>query len=394
MTHRLHVIGLPYLPTSRAYPACAFTARAEKFCEQMTAQGNEVHHYGVEGSDVVCTSHTDVFSQAERRSFFDGYDTVKVCYAERPVVWDENHASWQTFNAKAAHAISRKLRRGDFICVIGGRCQKQIVSVLAPQAHLFQAVEFGIGYLGTFAARRVFDSYAHMHHVYGRESGNLPHGRDGENYDAVIPMPYRVEEFKVGQPDGYYLYLGRVTQRKGVRTAVEATRRASVRLVIAGQGVANVKGCKITADDGEVYEGEHLRYVGHVYQAQKVALLSRANAVLVPSTYIEPLGGVNIEAQLCGAPVITTDFGAFPETVEHGVSGYRCRTLEQFVWAIDAVRNLYREVIAIRARSLWSMERVGRMYREYFDMLATLWGDGWYAVKNRTQLDWLKGGVV
>ena len=58
--------------------------------------------------------------------------------------------------------------------------------------------------------------------------------------------------------------------------------------------------------------------------------LARRGSVRVPTYYIEPFGGVAVEAQLCGTPVITTDFGAFPETVQHGITGYRCRTYKQF----------------------------------------------------------------
>ena len=45
-------------------------------------------------------------------------------------------------------------------------------------------VEYGIGYNGTFAKYRVFESYAHMHKIWGAQGGFDP---DGKFYDVVIP---------------------------------------------------------------------------------------------------------------------------------------------------------------------------------------------------------------
>jgi glycosyltransferase involved in cell wall biosynthesis len=116
-----------------------------------------------------------------------------------------------------------------------------------------------------------------------------------------------------------------------------------------------------------------------------------ARALFVASYYLEPFGGVNVEAQLCGTPVITTDWGAFPETVLHGVTGYRCRVFNDFVWAAENVGSLKPDVIRKWAAGNYGMERISKMYDEYFSRLYELKTnkDGWYAVHDRMNLDWL-----
>ena len=75
---------------------------------------------------------------------------------------------------------------------------------------------------------------------------------------------------------------------------------------------------------------------------------------------------------LSGTPVITSDFGAFTETVKHGVTGYRCKTLEQFVWAAKNIENIVPEDCREWAEKNYSLERVGKMYDEYFKQLIAL----------------------
>ena len=178
-------------------------------------------------------------------------------------------------------------------------------------------------------------------------------------------------------------------ERKGLRIAVEATRKAGIKLVMAGQN-AKQEGNKVIADDGNIYEGDHLEYVGYADTAKRARLMGEATCLLAPTTYLGPFEGVSIEAQLCGTPAITTDWGCFSETIAHGVAGYRCRTLEQFSWAILNAGKLDRAIIAEQARARWGLPKVAAMYQEWFDMLYDLWAEGWNTDKPRENLDWLK----
>jgi hypothetical protein len=52
-------------------------------------------------------------------------------------------------------------------------------------------VELGIGYEGSFAKYRVFESYAWMHYTYGK----IDQSDNGRFFDCVIPNYFNTEEF-------------------------------------------------------------------------------------------------------------------------------------------------------------------------------------------------------
>jgi 2-polyprenyl-3-methyl-5-hydroxy-6-metoxy-1,4-benzoquinol methylase len=98
----------------------------------------------------------------------------------------------------------------------------------------------------------------------------------------------------------------------------------------------------------------------------------------MPTIYTEPFGGVAVEAMMCGTPVVTTDYGVFPETIEHGKTGFRCHTLGDFITGILAAETLDRKYIADRARRLYSTNAVGKMYDTVFKQIYDLKDKGWY----------------
>ena len=161
------------------------------------------------------------------------------------------------------------------------------------------------------------------------------------------------------------VFMGRLTEGKGIASVLEvAARRPDVRFQIIGQGDASAWTIP-----------ENVEILGSM-GPERAALLGQARAIIAPSRYIEPFCGSVVEAQLCGTPAITSDFGAFAETVQHGITGFHCQTVNQFTAAVDRVLGLDRETIARRARKLYAMERVGRLYDDAFEVVRQRLADG------------------
>lgn len=352
---RFHVVGLPHTSVTLAYTACAFTERVRKFCTMMHGLGHEVFLYaGPDAPDAKVTGHFKCLSEEERRAAVGDKHFVHASF-------DNTLPHWRRFNENAIIGMRAHIQPRDFICIIGGLAHKPILDAFPN--HI--GVEFSIGYGGNFAKHRVWESYAWMHACYGAQSGGDPNTIDGRWFDAVIPGSFDPADFPFyAAKDDYHLFMGRVTERKGYAVAVEACKRLGKHLIIAGQ-----------CDAGSVDGAE---YVGVVGPERRGELMAGAQAVWVPTIYCEPFGNVAVEAQLCGTPVITTDWGAMTETVEDGVTGFRCRTLGEF---LDAARNVHRlspAYIRGRAEALYSTQAVARRYQRHFERLSSLWGQGWY----------------
>lgn len=369
---RFHYLGLAHLETTRENSACAYTQKIIKLAKILKSYGHTVLFYGVEGSQVACDEFVPVSDRQILRETYGDYDKTTNFFRCNP--GDKAH---ETFNRNAIREIlARKDERDVLLCPMGNM-QKPVADAVG-----LLTVEPGIGYSGVFAQHRVFESYAWMHYVYG-----LLGIEDGSWYDCVIPNYFELEDFPFQEKkENYLLYLGRLIGRKGVQTASDVAKATGHTLYVVGQGALE------NPQEGlHLAEQSHIRYLPAVGPKERAALLQNAKAVLMPTYYLEPFGGVNVEAQLCGTPVITTDWGAFPETVVHGVTGYRCRTFEEFCWAVNHVDALKPQDCRAWAAANYSMERVGRMYEQYFRRIEGLFEAGWYAPNpRRRDLDWLK----
>lgn len=351
-----HVVSLPHTQTTVEYTHCAYTQKVRKFCNMMSDLGHDVYLYASEENEARVKELVTVIDKKHQREFFGDNDHTKQFFN---ITWGPEDDHWRYMNERTIEEIGRRISEKDFICLIGGDCQRQVAEAFP--RHM--SVEFGIGYNGTFSQYRVFESYSHMHFVHG-----LQHNDGGNFYDTVIPNYYDADEFPYSdETDDYFLFIGRLIDRKGWRIAQQVCEQLGKRLILAGQGDFD--------DYGE--------YVGVVGVEKRGRLMSRAKAVFVPTTYLEPFGGVHAEALLCGTPVITTNFGVFTETVQNGVNGYRCNVYRDFIEAaraVDSFTKEQRQAIRASAQARFTTDVVARQYEDYFTRLNDLWGDGWYAL--------------
>ena len=350
---RFHIVALPHTQVTKDFTSCAFTEKVRRFCIMMHSLGHEVILYAGEENEAPVTELVTCINEKQRAAATAGghYTTAS---------FDTTLSHWRVFIDNTIREMGKRLEPKDFICLIGGTAHKEIADAFP--GHM--SVEFGIGYGGTFAKYRVFESYAWMHSVYA--GWNNPTTVDGNFFDAVIPGYLEPEMFPVGQGDGdYYFFIGRIIDRKGYKVAQEVCERLGKRLILAGPG------------EGSGY-GE---FIGNVGPEKRAELLGGAIALFAPTLYIEPFGNIVIEAQTCGTPTITTDWGAFTETNINGVTGYRCRTLLDFIRAAEDVKTLDRAAIRQQAIETYSLDAVAPVYEDYFKRLLTLWEDGWYQLE-------------
>ena len=355
--YTFHLLGLAHLPVSEKYGSCAFTQKIVKMAKMLMGMGHTVYLYGAEGSDAPCTEFIQTHTLKDiREAWGNGDNRFEIGYD-----WQNNEfrhdfnkertEATKKYFAKAIEEINKRKKPDDFLMITQGVYQREIDKAVG----LYLTIEPGIGYRGSYAKFRAFESSYLQNFTYGSEFPKQ--SINGRFYDRVIPNYYDPKDFPgdqiVTEKSDYYLYVGRQIQRKGIDIAIKTCDILGVKLKIAGQGKYQTK-------------SKNVEFVGYVDSKKRFELMTNAIATFVPTLYLEAFGGVAVESMLCGTPVISTNFGVFPETVINRVTGFRGNVLADFVAGAVLAKDLDAWTVRKNADK-FLIHNVQKQFQAWFD---------------------------
>lgn len=380
---RLHVPAIPHTITSSEFSHCAFTGKVLRFCPMMKNRGFEVFFYGIETSEVDATKNIEILSKKRwdqlrlesYRLLYPELSIKEVCIKlkdNKNFIGDlGNYGTplYKEFNKNFKESLKENYRsmKTDIVCLPFGRSHEEAIQELN-----VLSIETGIGYPDSYKDFRIFESYCILHNTLTIEKKNCQH------YWFVVPNYYNILEWPLNlNPDKKKIgFFGRICHIKGCSIVSEiANKFPNIDFVFCGQG-------DITP---YVSTSNNIIYKPPIHGLERGDFLGSLTAIIAPTLYAEPFCGVNVEAQLCGTPVITNDFGAFVETIEPFKTGVFCHSLSDFCKAVQmALDNKFdRQYIHDRAKKIYDMNNIGKKYEYTFKSILEIYSgnNGWYSDK-------------
>jgi len=148
----------------------------------------------------------------------------------------------------------------------------------------------------------------------------IPHGLDLREFEPTPGVEARAAEIRRLHGDRIILFVGRLVYYKGVEILMQALRDLDAALLVVGDGPMRARFENQAREAGVAHRAF---FLGELPHAEKVAMYRACAVFTLPATHrSEAFGQVQVEAQACGRPVVSTDIDSgVPFVNEHGVTG-------------------------------------------------------------------------
>ena len=110
-----------------------------------------------------------------------------------------------------------------------------------------------------------------------------------------------------------FLFIGGLTEVKGIRTFCEAVTKTNVKAVVIGQGI-------LGKELQEKYP--NIEFVGWKNKAEMAEYLEKTRCLIFPSVWYEAAPLTPLEVMTCGVPVICCEDNAGSDYIQEGENGW------------------------------------------------------------------------
>lgn len=264
--------------------------------------------------------------------------------------------------------VCEKCKGGHIYNVVTNKCMKQsfpLSSLIFLETFVHRISEIYKKNIDTFILPSQF--YLNKFIEWGWEPDRLIHIPNFVDTDTLKPNY---------QPGQYFVFFGRLSKEKGVKTLIHAANEANIALKIIGRGPLEEE-LKILAAS----LGADVTFLG--FQTGKVLhkAISNARAVVLPSEWYENAPMSVMESYSLGKPIIGANIGGIPELIRENETGI---TFES-----GNVESLSNALIRIKHMKDSAVIEMGKVARQ--------WVEAEYTIKkysDRLQNQYLKLGVM
>lgn len=367
---RVHILCNPIIPTDPKLTADGFNQIAMLTTKELYYKGHTVFFYGNGGPeinfDLPCTEYINVLNLdnyievIDRLGSYEGFNDGKYLSWMTDDLGPHAQTVCRKYNYGCQKLIKDIIQKDDLVLLFWdySTAVKELCDMVYENGGIPVSAWDGSGSIGKWVMPFRYYISSSYHCMVNRRQCMENRDIDRSMWH-VIPFPIDIEEFdyeavpnKVLDPKGPFLFLGRIQVCKGACIFTElAKSNPDKTFWMAGYGkqIGNTLVVDGYKDDETGKYKKHyinldeipnLKYWGFADRELRKQLLSQATALIQPTNYPEPFGLNVIEAYASGTPVITSKKGAFNETVQQNVTGYRCWDEDEFKFALEDVAGL------------------------------------------------------
>lgn len=150
-----------------------------------------------------------------------------------------------------------------------------------------------------------------------------------------LPLTKKTIDIEKGE---YYLYFGRISKEKGIKTLLESFEKFPEKLILAGTGPMLEEYQRIVKEKKQ----KNVKFLGFCKKDKIEKLIQGSKCVIIPSEWYENCPYTAIETLEIGKPIIGSDQGGIPEFIEEGKNGFifekrNVESLTECLYKIEAL---------------------------------------------------------